>query len=151
MPAVTRHPHPHPKLQTPNPPPPPHPRGSSCTIRRLVFCDKQGLCSLISGKTSYLQISWSVKASKLYVIMNVSLWSLKRFEPEFHGIETSWDLAVKRPSVKWIEAQNPADNGKVNNKLGLLTFLKTNHPLIFLNFFKVTTYNVPCCKMSKLL
>ena len=42
----------------------------SCTVVRL-----QGLYSL-SGKTSYRQISWSLEATRLNVIIVVSLWNL---------------------------------------------------------------------------
>ena len=58
--------------------------------------------------------------------MNVSLWILKKVKPEFHGIETSRDLVVRRPSVNLIEAQNSADKWNVDYELGWLTFLKIN-------------------------
>ena len=33
----------------------------------------------------------------------ISEW-LKKFKPESRGFQTSWDLAVRRPSTKWIKA-----------------------------------------------
>ena len=53
----------------------------------------QGLYSL-SGKTSYRQISWSLKAARLDVAMGVSLWNLTgtsaaalpRYLPNFRAI-----------------------------------------------------------------
>ena len=73
-------------------------------------------------KRSYRQISWTVEAARLEVIMIVSLWNLscisaallllrrlsnqndwKKFKPESHGFQTSRDL-VRCPSVYWIEA-----------------------------------------------
>ena len=51
----------------------------------------------LSGKTSYRQISWSLEAVRLGVIMIVSLWNRNRkSKPESLGFETSRDLALRR-------------------------------------------------------
>ena len=67
----------------------------------------QGLYSL-SGKTSYRQISWSLEAARLGVIMIVSLSNLtgrdacyiseqsEKSKPESRSFETSRDFAVRR-------------------------------------------------------
>ena len=85
---------------------------------RMAPVPTQGLYSL-SGKTSYRQISWSLEATRLDVIMIISLWNLTgistalqrcrdacqisewlgKSKPESHGVETSRDLAVRRPSA----------------------------------------------------
>ena len=77
----------------------------------------------LGGKTSYHQISWSLEAARLDVAMVVSLWHLTgtsaavlpRYLPNFRaigkvhtesrGFETSRDLAVRRLTAQWIEAQ----------------------------------------------
>ena len=66
----------------------------------------QGLYSL-SGKTSYRQISRSLEAARLSVIMIVSHWNLtgisaaieeqlKKSKPESRDFETSRDIVVRR-------------------------------------------------------
>ena len=78
------------------------------------FTCTQGLYSL-SGKTSYRQISLSLEATKLDVMMIVSLWNvtgismarvacqiserLENFKPESRGFKTAQDLAVRRSST----------------------------------------------------
>ena len=83
----------------------------------------QGLYSP-SVRVSYRKIPWSLEAAKFDVIMIVSLYNLwgisaallrracqiskrwEKFKPESRGFDTSWDFAVIRPSVWWIEVQN---------------------------------------------
>ena len=83
-------------------------------IENILF-HNQGLYSL-SGKTSCRQISWSLEAARLDVIMIISLWNLTVCLSHFRatakivqrlsrGFETSRDLAVRRPPAKRIEAQ----------------------------------------------
>ena len=65
----------------------------------------------VMGNMSYRQISWSLEAAKLDVILIVSLWNLtgisaalerlKKSKPEFRGFETSWDLEVRRLTAHW--------------------------------------------------
>ena len=71
-----------------------------------------GLYSLI-GRWSYRKISWSLEATRSDVIVIISFWSeiweASRLIPSNAGsrgfdFETSRDLAVRRPSAKWIEA-----------------------------------------------
>ena len=70
-----------------------------------------GLCSL-SGKTPYRQISLSLVAARLDVILIEALWNLtllprclssserlEKSNPESRGFETSRDFAVGRPSA----------------------------------------------------
>ena len=80
-----------------------------------LFCGgthigQQGLYSLC-GNTSHRQISWSLDATRLHVVMIVSLWYLKsisavqisalleRSKSEFRSFDTSRDLAVKHSSA----------------------------------------------------
>ena len=104
----------------------------------------KGLYS-ISGKTFYHQISLSFEAAKLDVIMIVSLWNLtgisaalppvvclisdrlKKSIPECHYFKFSRGLAVRCPSVWWIEDQysilpllNPhGDNPTIGNLINI--------------------------------
>ena len=82
----------------------------------------QGLCPL-RGRAFCRKISWSLEAVWLGIIMTVSLWiltgisaallprclsslrAIEKAKPESRGFETSWDLAVRRPSAWWLEAQ----------------------------------------------
>ena len=79
----------------------------------FFFCRIQGLYSL-SGKTSYRQISWSLEAARLDVIIIAPLWNLtgtsaallprgcqiserlKKSKPESRDFKTSRDLEVRR-------------------------------------------------------
>ena len=81
----------------------------------------KGLYSL-SGKTSYRQISLCLDGARLDVIIIISLWHLtcisaavlprclsnfrviRKSRPKSRGLEISRNLAVRRPSVYWIEA-----------------------------------------------
>ena len=85
-----------------------------CTAVEISFV--QGLNSL-SDKTSYHQISCSLEAASLDLIMIVSLWNstgssaalsiLERLEtskPQSHSPETSQDIEARRPSPQWIQA-----------------------------------------------
>ena len=68
-----------------------------------VYCNTTGLYSL-SGGTSYRQITWSLAAARLDVIMIVSLWNLTvkfhgEYRPESRRFETMPDHAVRRPSA----------------------------------------------------
>ena len=64
------------------------------------------ICSVRDQKQSR-QISWSLEAARLDVIVIVSLWNLtgtltvrlQKFNPVSLNFETSRDLAVKRPSA----------------------------------------------------
>ena len=80
----------------------------------------------LSGKTSYLQISWNLEAAGLEVIMIVSPWNLtgisaalsiaevpvkfkgdwKSLNVNLAALKTSQDLKVRDPSAEWIEALN---------------------------------------------
>ena len=80
-------------------------------VMRYLLEVTQGLYSL-SDKTSYRQISWSLEAARLSVIMIVSLWNLtgisavllprcrsnfraiEKSKPESRGFETSRDFAL---------------------------------------------------------
>ena len=102
-----------------------------CCAFAMVSCDMltflwgaSPCLYLLSGKTSYRQISQSLKAARLQVIMSVSLWNLTgissaaaevpvkfqnywktlKSRSESRGFETSQDLAVRHPSTSWIEA-----------------------------------------------
>ena len=63
-----------------------------------LLIETQGLYSL-SGKTSYCQISWSLEAARLDVMIIVSLWNLTDDykKNESRGFETSRDLVIRRP------------------------------------------------------
>ena len=75
----------------------------------------QGFYSL-SGKTSYRQISWSLEAARLGVMIIAPRQRccrgacqiserLEKSKPESRDFETSRDLAVRRLTAQWIEAR----------------------------------------------
>ena len=76
-----------------------------CTIT-ITICVARNTIGIYSpsGKTSYRQISWSLKAASSDLIMIVSLWNftcqiseqLEESKSESRGFETSRDLAVRR-------------------------------------------------------
>ena len=107
----------------------------------------QGLYSL-SGKTSYRQISWSLEAARLGVIMNVSLWNLtavevpikietdwKKIKPESRAFYTSRDLAVRRPSAYWTEAQDIVYMYSVGKYFGRI-FLSIQYIICWIRTFR---------------
>ena len=74
----------------------------------------------LSGRTCYRKISWSLETARLQCYSDrIALgfdrqrWCqgtcqiserLEKFKDESRGLETSRDLAVRRPSAQWIEA-----------------------------------------------
>ena len=89
---------------------------------------------LLSGRASYCKISWSLKTARSDATMIVLLWNttsglvvlLPRFlsnfgaiaksKPGCRGFETSWDLAVRRPSAWWTEALKDITSPPHHNK-----------------------------------
>ena len=106
-------------------------QGSSIEVQYQT----QGLYSL-SGKTYYLQIAWSFEAARLGVIMIVLLWNvagisaalLNKYKPESRGIETSWDLAVRRLTTQWKEAQKSNIMGDQLMSTRLISLIYTSFP-----------------------
>ena len=95
-----------------------HVDSNSSYVSKGLIGNKTSLgLSSLSGKRPYRQISWSLEAARLDVIMIVSLWNLKasqqhccwgvcqiserlkKSKPESRGFEASRDLAVRRPSA----------------------------------------------------
>ena len=81
---------------------------------------------LLSGKISYCQILWTLKAARSYLIMIVSFYKLagillnycwgtcqssewlEKYESKSQGFNILQDVTVRHPSAQWIEALNTA-------------------------------------------